>query len=74
VNIYIRSGSSWKKAFSVYATEPIFLSTEPYTDKFMALVLGVHPGDLGCLGSDWKRTKCDYVIKWDGSRFVHKPL
>src|SRR5262245_35982022 len=26
VNIYIRSGSGWKKAFSVFATEPIFLS------------------------------------------------
>ena len=81
VTIYVRSGNVWKKAFSVDATEPIFVSTEPYTGKFRALVLSVHAGwDLGCSVRNkndptaWKREKCDFIIKWDGSRFVHKPL
>jgi len=36
VTIYVRSGNAWKKAFSVDATEPIFVSTEPSTGKFRA--------------------------------------
>ena len=72
--------SELKKAFSVDATEPIFVSIDPYTNKFRALVLSVHPGDFGCPVRNkndptaWKREKCDFVIRWDGSRFVHKPL
>jgi hypothetical protein len=81
VTIYVGSGNALKKVFSVEATEPIFVSTEPYTGKFRALVLSVHAGwDLGCPVRNkndptaWKREKCDFVIRWDGSRFVHKPL
>ena len=44
VAIYVRAGDVWRKAFSVAATEPIFLSIDPYTDKFRALVLSVHGG------------------------------
>jgi len=50
VTIDIRRGNAWKKSFSVDATEPVFLSVEPYVEnpKFRALVLSVHAGDLGC--------------------------
>jgi hypothetical protein len=48
VEIYVRSGNAWRKALSVNATEPIFLSVEPYTEKFRALVLSLHGGDTGC--------------------------
>ena len=49
VAIYVRQGNVWRKSFSVAATEPIFLSVEPYGTKFRALVLSVHAGwDLGC--------------------------
>jgi hypothetical protein len=78
VAISVRYRDMWRKSFSVDATEPIFLSIEPYTDKFRALVLSVHAGwDLGCPVRNkydptaWKREKCDFVIKWDGTRFVH---
>jgi tetratricopeptide (TPR) repeat protein len=81
VAIYVRYGKAWRKSFSVDATEHIFLSIEPYSDTFRALVLSVHAGwDLGCPVRNkndptaWKREKCDFVVKWDGSRFVHKPL
>jgi hypothetical protein len=80
VAIYVRYGNVWRKSFSVDATEPIFLSIEPYGTNFRALVLSVHAGwDLGCpvhstSGDAWKREKCDFVVKWDGTRFVHKLL
>jgi hypothetical protein len=81
VAIYVRYGNVWRKSFSVDATEPIFLSIEPYADNFRALVLSVHAGwDLGCPVRNkndltaWKREKCDFVVKWDGTKFTHKPL
>jgi hypothetical protein len=83
VAIYVRYGNVWRKSFSVDATEPIFLSVEPYAEnpKFRALVLSVHAGwDLGCPvrnkndGTAWKREKCDFVVKWDGTKFTYKPL
>ena len=83
VTIYIRRGNAWKKSFSVDATEPVFLSVEPYVEnpKFRALVLSVHAGwDLGCPVRNkndptaWKREKCDFVVKWDGTKFTYKPL
>jgi hypothetical protein len=82
VTIYVRRGNAWKKSFSVHATEPVFLSVEPYveTPKFRALVLSVHAGDLGCPvrakddPTAWKKEKCDFVVKWDGAKFTSKPL
>ena len=83
VAMYIRQGGTWRKLFSVAATEPIFLSVEPDSEnpRFRALVLSVHAGwDWGCLVRNkddptaWKHEKCDFVVKWDGSKFVHKPL
>jgi hypothetical protein len=83
VAIYVRYGNAWKKSFSALATEFIFLSVEPYTEpsKFRALVLSVHAGwDLGCPVRNkndptaWKREKCDLVVKWDGTKFVHNLL
>ncbi len=82
VAIYVRSKNIWRKSFSVAATEPIFLSLEPYTETFRALVLSVHGGDqdLGCplrdknAGDAWKHEKCDFVVKWDGAKFIHRPL
>jgi hypothetical protein len=80
VEVYVRSGNAWRKALSADATEPIFLSVEPYTEKFRALVLSVHGGDKDCPVRNkddpmaWKREKCDLVVKWDGTKFVWKPL
>ena len=81
VAIHVRYGNVWRKSFSVDATEPIFLSIEPYTDKFRALVLSVHGGwDLGCPVRNrndptaWKHEKCDFVVKWDGTKFTYMPL
>jgi hypothetical protein len=81
VAIYVRYGNVWRRSFSVDATEPIFLSIEPYADKFRGLVLSVHGGgDLGCPVRNkndptaWKHEKCDFVVKWDGTRFTYRPL
>jgi hypothetical protein len=82
VAIYVRSRDVWRKSFSVAATEPIFLSIDPYSDKFRALVLSVHGGDedLRCplrdknAGDAWKHEKCDFVVKWDGAKFIYRPL
>jgi hypothetical protein len=80
VEIHVRSGTAWKEALSVDATERIFLSVQPYGDQFRALVLSVHGGDKGCPIRDendsmaWKREKCEFVIKWDGANFVWTPL
>jgi hypothetical protein len=80
VEIYVRYGNAWRNALSVDATEPIFLSIEPYNDTFRALVLSVHGGDKGCPirnkhdPTAWKREKCDFVIKWVDGKFVWKPL
>ena len=46
VEIYVRRGSVWVQSFSIYATEPIFLSVEPNENpRFRALVLSVGGGD-----------------------------
>jgi hypothetical protein len=81
VAIYVRYGNVWRKSFSVEATEPIFLSIEPYSDTFRTLVLSVHAGwDLGCPVRNkndptaWKREKCDFAVKWDGTKFTYRPL
>lgn len=85
VEIYVRRGNLWAKSFSVQATEPVFLSVDPMPDplgKFRALVLSVGGGDnvLGCPirnkndPTAWKHEKCDFVVKWDGTKFVSKPL
>jgi hypothetical protein len=81
VDIYVRYGEAWRKSFSVNATEPVFLSVEPYSNTFRALVLSVHAGwDLDCPVRNkndltaWKREKCDFVVKWNGTKFTHKPL
>lgn len=84
VEIYVRRGKVWTKPFSIQATEPIFLSVEPGVEnpKFRALVLSVHGGDdiLGCPirnkndPTAWKYEKCDFVLRWDGTKFTHKPL
>jgi hypothetical protein len=83
VEIYVRRGNVWRKSFSVQATEPTFLSVEPSENpNFRALVLSVGAGDtvLGCPirnkndPTAWKHGKCDFVVKWDGTKFSHKPL
>jgi hypothetical protein len=83
VEIYVRRGNVWTKSFSIQATEPIFLSVEPSEHpKFRALVLSVGGGDdiLGCPIQNkndptaGKHEKCDFVVKWDGTKFTHKPL
>ena len=82
VAIYVLFKNSWTKSFSAFATEPIFLSVEPTENpSFRALILSVHAGsDLGCPARNkndtiaWKHEKCDFVVKWDGTRFVHTPL
>jgi hypothetical protein len=83
VAIYIRDDNVWRRAFFVFATGPIFLSFEPTADpNFRVLVLSVHAGegDLDCPVRNknntaaWKYEKCDFVVKWDGTKFVHKPL
>jgi hypothetical protein len=81
VAVYVRHGNAWTKSFSADATEPIFLSSEPDTEQFRALVLSVHGGgDLGCPQRNkgdptaWKHEKCDFVVKWDGTKFDYRPL
>jgi hypothetical protein len=82
VALYVRYGNAWRKSFAVQATEPIFLSVEPYGDKFRAMVVSVHGGDTDCPlrdkndGAAWKKEKCDFVVKWDdrSKRFTHRPL
>jgi hypothetical protein len=81
VALYVHYGNVWRKSFFVDATEPIFLSIEPYSNTFRALVLSVHAGwDLGCPVRNkndptaWKREKCDFVVKWDGTKFTYRAL
>ena len=84
VEIYIRRGNGWRKSFSVFATSVIWLGVDfndndyPY---FRALVISVHGGDdvLNCPVRNkndptaWKHERCDFVVKWDGTKFIHKP-
>jgi hypothetical protein len=79
VAIYVRSGSTWKEAFSKSVTEPVFLSTE--YGKFKALVLKVHAGDKECPSTssdptEWKRRSCDFIVRWDygSKKLTYKPL
>src|SRR5262249_2716698 len=84
VEVYVRSGSVWRKVFSKQVTQPIFVSTEndPHTGKstrFRALVIKIGAEDKMCpaISSDsteWKRRSCDFVVKWDGAKFTFKPL
>ena len=49
---------------------------------FRALVISVHGGDdvLNCPVRNkndptaWKHERCDFVVKWDGTKFIHKLL
>ena len=85
VNVYIRSGNSWKRVFSNQVTGPsVFLSIEPVTGSFRALVFSVHGGDKGCpipphlqtKGNAWKLVSCDVVMRWDdrSRKFTYRPL
>ena len=87
VEIYVRHGNGWRKSFSVFATSVIWLSIDLNNDdnvypQFRALVISVHGGDevLNCPvrnKSDptaWKHERCDFVVKWDGTKFIHKLL
>jgi hypothetical protein len=80
VAIYIRTGNSWKKSLSIFASEPVLLSVEYGTEKFKALVLKVFSGDWECpVRTDapphiQSRDTCAAVVKWDGTSFVHKLL
>jgi len=76
VAIYIRTGKSWKKSLSIFASEPVFLDVERGTGKFEVLVLNVFAGDWGCpvRTNAPPHDSCAAVVKWDGTRFVHKLL
>jgi len=80
VDIYVRSGNTWRKAFSRDVTEPVFVSTEltgwgedpPKYGKFRALVIKLHAweNDKDCPAitrdpTEWKKRTCDFVVKWD---------
>jgi hypothetical protein len=77
VDIYIRSGQSWRKTLSVWASGPTFLDADD-NGKFNALVLRVFAGDKGCQARRSpiieSRQTCARVMRWDGSKFVFKPL
>jgi hypothetical protein len=76
VNIYVRSGHAWSNALSTRATGDVFLSTGWVKEnifEFNALVLRVSGVDKNCRVKDWKQF-CDMVVKWDGKKFVYKPL
>lgn len=80
VAIYVRTGKSWRKALSLYASEPVMLGLDNGTDEFKALVLNVFSGDLGCPVranvplSVRSRETCLAVVKWNGTAFVHSLL
>jgi hypothetical protein len=83
VDIYVRAGNAWRKAFSKDVTEPVLLDAEftgPPYGKFKALVVKVHAGwEKECPavtneGTEWKRRSCTMVVKWDGTRFTWRPL
>jgi hypothetical protein len=74
VAIYVRSGSTWRKALSTFASEPVFLSTEYGTEKFRLMVLHVFAGDWGCPDRGKLRETCPAIVRWDGTKFTFKLL
>jgi hypothetical protein len=77
VNVYVRMGNTSKKALSRDVTGPIFLDVQG--ERFRALVVKFHAGEKECptMTSDpteWKHRSCAFVLKWDGNKFVYKPL
>ena len=74
VALYVRSGNGWRTAFSIFASDKVFVSTEYGTEKFQALVLKVFPGDWGCPEKEHYRDTCPVVVKWNGKQFTRKPL
>jgi hypothetical protein len=74
VAIYVRSGKSWKKALSTFASEPIFLSIENSTEKFRLMVLHVFAGEWGCPDRGKLRETCPVIVRWDGTKFIFNLL
>ena len=75
VAIYIRSRNTWREAFSTSAIGSVFLSVND-NDSFKALVLNIFSGDKNCPTYDncyWK-WPCAVVVKWNGTKFIYKPL
>jgi hypothetical protein len=88
VTIYIRSKNAWRKALSTDVAGSVFLSTDWLNNnKFTAMVLSVPGGNKDCPTRDvsvregrdsyvlpaWKQS-CDAVVKWDGKKFIYRPL
>ena len=74
VAIYVRSGKTWRKALSTFASAPIFLSIEYSTEKFRLMVLHVFAGDWGCPDRGKLRETCPAIVRWDGTKFTLKLL
>jgi uncharacterized protein len=70
VAIYVRSGTTWRKALSTFASEPIFLSVDYGTETFRLMVLHVFSGDWGCPDRGNSRGKCPAIVRWNGSKFT----
>jgi hypothetical protein len=64
VAIYVRRGGAWKE-FEYPVVGKVFLSIDAH-DRFKALVLTIKRDKLA--------PTHDVVVKWDGSKFTHKPL
>ena len=88
VTIYIRSKNAWRKALSTDVAGSVYLSTDWLNNnKFTAMVLSVPGGNKDCPTRDvsvregkdsyvlpaWKQS-CDAVVKWDGKKFIYRPL
>jgi hypothetical protein len=88
VSIYVRRGNYWTRELSTDAVGSVFLSVKwPGPPEFKALVLSVFSGNKDCPTHDvritekgetytipaWKQS-CDALVKWDGKKFVYKPL
>jgi hypothetical protein len=68
VEIFARSGGTWRKVLSTWTSAPR-LNLE--RGAFRSMNLKVFAGDHGCPANDRPRATCDTVVRWDGARFTY---
>jgi hypothetical protein len=84
VEVYMLEGGRWLKVLSddeISITGDIFISTKPgKREDFNALVVTLYTGNKDCptrtmpsaSAQSWEARDC--VIRWNGSKFIFKPL
>jgi hypothetical protein len=84
VNVYVRSGNSWRKVLSGRWHPYISADWTKDPPALKSIIISLYGDDKNCPAREanlrahgstaWKHGQCDVIARWDGSRFTYKLL